>query len=186
MKINPMSTACALAVTAAALATTITGSAATSSDDSTASSQIPQQARVSFAKLRDDLAPLRTPEAAISAGYVPTDTCVALPGTGGMGYHYLNPSLLGSVDPEHPAILVFVPTADGGRTLGAAEWFHADADQDLATSDDKPSLYGVPFDGPMPGHEPGMPIHDDLHAWLFVHNPLGLTSPWNPRVHCPA
>ena len=87
-------------------------------------------------------------------------------------------------DPDHPGILVYVPDHDGGLTLGAAEWFHADADQDLTTDGDRPSLFGIPFDGPMPGHEPGMAIHYDLHAWLFSPNPAGLVQPWNPAVHC--
>lgn len=176
------------AACAAALLTMSTGGALASSVSgaSTSASDVPREARVAFAQLRESLAPLRTPAAAVAAGYLPTDECTELPGTGGMGYHYVNPAYLGTVDPSHPAILVFVPTATGGRTLGAAEWFHPDADQDLSTAEDRPSLYGVPFDGPMLGHEPGMPIHDDLHVWLFDHNPLGLTSPWNPRVSCPA
>jgi hypothetical protein len=50
---------------------------------------------------------------------------------------------------------------------------------------DRPSLFGVKFDGPMLGHEAGMPIHHDLHLWLWKHNPSGLFAMWNPRVHCP-
>ena len=49
----------------------------------------------------------------------------------------------------------------------------------------KSSLFGVPFDGPMLGHEPGMPKHYDLHVWLYERNPAGLFAAWNPRVHCP-
>jgi hypothetical protein len=29
-----------------------------------------------------------------------------------------------------------------------------------------------------------MPIHYDLHVWLYDHNPSGQLSPWNPRVSC--
>ena len=32
----------------------------------------------------------------------------------------------------------------------------------------------MPFDSPMLGHEPGMPVHYDLHVWLYRHNPAGL------------
>ena len=61
-----------------------------------------------------------------------------------------------------------------------------DKDQNLATDDDRPSLFGVPFDGPMLGHEPGMPIHYDLHAWLWKKNPKGKFARWNPTVGtCP-
>jgi hypothetical protein len=30
-----------------------------------------------------------------------------------------------------------------------------------------------------------MPIHYDLHVWLFKPNPAGVFASWNPRVHCP-
>ena len=60
-----------------------------------------------------------------------------------------------------------------------------DADQDLDTNDDQPSLFEMPFDGPMLGHEPGMPKHYDLHVWLYKHNPAGIFAAYNPRVECP-
>lgn len=132
---------------------------------------------------------LRTPEAAIAAGYQPTTVCVELPGVGGMGYHFVNPTYASDdvIDPSHPEVLVFVPAGHGRLRLGAAEYFKADADQDLSTSPDRPSLFGThPFEGPMLGHEPGMPIHFDKHVWLYDHNPTGELSPWNPRVHCPS
>jgi hypothetical protein len=122
----------------------------------------------------------------VAAGFIPTDECTALPdGSAGMGYHYIDPTRIGAApDLAHPAILVYVPTAGGGRTLGAAEWFQPDADQDLTTDGDRPVLGGVPFDGPMPGHGPGMPVHYDLHAWLFQANPDGLFTAFNPKVSC--
>jgi hypothetical protein len=144
------------------------------------------QAQATLAKLRTKLRPLATPEAAVAAEYLPSDDCVAGP-DGGMGYHYVNLDIFfaNPFDPMNPPMLVYVPTADGGRTLGAAEWAAIDADQDLTTDDDRPSILGVDFDGPMLGHEPGQPIHYDLHAWLFEPNPDGVMSPWNPRVTCP-
>jgi hypothetical protein len=30
-----------------------------------------------------------------------------------------------------------------------------------------------------------MPIHYDLHVWLYKHNPAGMFAAWNPRVSCP-
>ena len=33
--------------------------------------------------------------------------------------------------------------------------------------------FGRGFDGPMEGHEPGMPVHYDLHAWVWKRNPGG-------------
>jgi hypothetical protein len=121
-------------------------------------------------------------DAAIAAGYRPSEGCAASP-EGAMGRHYLNPALMGSIDPARPAILLYVPTENGLRLAGV-EWFQADADQDLATDGDRPSLFGQPFDGPMPGHEPGMPAHYDLHAWVWADNPSGVFAPWNPSLSC--
>lgn len=124
---------------------------------------------------------------ALAAGYLPTDTCVALPDIGGMGYHYVNPTLASDsrIDPTLPEILVYYRDGAGQKRLGAIEYFVADADQQLATDDDRPTLMGRPFEGPMPGHQPGMPIHYDLHVWIYKHNPLGELATWNPHVTCP-
>jgi hypothetical protein len=125
--------------------------------------------------------------AAIADGYIPTDDCTELPGVGGMGYHYINPARLvdGEFDLTRPDILLYAPSQDGPRLAGI-EFFKPDNDQNLSTDDDRPSLLGQAFDGPMPGHEPGMPIHYDLHVWLWKSNPNGLFAPWNPRVRCPS
>lgn len=129
------------------------------------------------------------PAAAIAAGYVQVSECTELPGVGGMGVHYLHPDLAGDtvVDPRKPELLVYVPQRDGSLRLGAVEYFVADADQDTTTDADRPSLFGrYAFDGPMAGHEADMPVHYDLHVWLYKHNPAGQLSAWNPRVTCPA
>ena len=181
-------TTAAAVIGAVALAALTATGASAHGDDSTGDHHgraLPAGAQAGLNQLRTELTKYRDPAAAVADGYLPSDACVSLPGVGGMGYHYIKPSLLGTVDPTRPSLLVYVPDRDGGLTLGAAEWFHADADQDLATDDDRPSLYGIPFDGPMPGHEPGMPVHFDLHAWLFTPNPTGLLQPFNPMVHCP-
>ena len=122
-----------------------------------------------------------------SAGYAATGECAEDPKYGGMGIHYANAELIadGELDVTKPEILVYQPTPSGKLRLGAMEYFQADADQDLATDPDRPFLFGMPFDGPMLGHEPGMPIHYDLHVWLYRHNPAGRFAMWNPRVHCP-
>jgi hypothetical protein len=122
------------------------------------------------------------------AGYTETSgECAEDPKYGAMGVHYGNPEYLedGRLDVTKPEVLVYRPTPGGKLRLGAVEYFTADADQDLDTDDDRPSLFGLPFDGPMHGHEPGMPKHYDLHVWLYRHNPAGLFAAWNPRVHCP-
>jgi hypothetical protein len=129
----------------------------------------------------------RDVDAAVAAGYGPASPCEADPKYGAMGIHYANPELVadGELDVTRPEILVYQPTDDGTLRLGAVEYFQVDADQDLATADDRPWLFDVPFDGPMLGHNPEMPIHYDLHVWLYRHNPAGLFAMWNPSVHCP-
>ncbi|MFC5379336.1 hypothetical protein [Aquipuribacter nitratireducens] len=136
-----------------------------------------------LARMRRDLARYTDVEVALADGYVPVSPCEVSP-EGGMGVHYLNPALVGSTDPLAPAVLLYEPTADGGARLLGAEWFAVDADQDLATDDDRPSLLGRAFDGPMLGHSPDMPVHYDLHVWLFEPNPSGVFAAWNPRVDC--
>jgi hypothetical protein len=129
----------------------------------------------------------RSVAAARAAGYATNGECAQDPKYGGMGVHYANEELLadGKLDVTKPEVLVYQPMPSGKLRLGAVEYFQADADQDLATDPDRPYLFGLPFDGPMLGHEPGMPIHYDLHVWLYRHNPAGLFAAWNPRVHCP-
>jgi hypothetical protein len=104
-----------------------------------------------------------------------------------MGIHYTNEELIadGQLDVTKPEILVYQPTRRGKLRLGAVEYFQVDDDQDLATDADRPSLFGMPFDGPMLGHDAEMPIHYDLHVWLYRHNPAGQFAMWNPRVSCP-
>lgn len=125
------------------------------------------------------------PDVAVAAGFKPTDNCVTHETLGTMGFHYVHPKLLAApVAAETPPILVYQPDGDGGRKLVAVEWFQPDADQDLTTSDDRPSLFGRAFDGPMEGHEPGMPRHYDQHAWLWQDNPKGALEAYNPAGSC--
>jgi hypothetical protein len=140
-------------------------------------------------QVRHATAPFRDVEAAKAAGYKPSPhaECAADPKYGGMGIHYGNAKLIadGDLDPLHPEVLVYQPGQNGKLSLGAVEYFKPDADQDLDTNGDRPTLFGMPFDGPMLGHEPGMPKHYDLHVWLFKHNPAGLFAAFNPSVRCP-
>jgi hypothetical protein len=140
-----------------------------------------RRARAATRKFRDL-------DVARAAGYTATmGHCAQDPKYGGMGIHYTNPDLVadGKLDVTKPEVLVYQPTHGGKLRLGAVEYFRPDADQDLATDPDRPFLFDLPFDGPMLGHEPGMPIHYDLHVWLYRHNPAGLFAAWNPNVHCP-
>jgi hypothetical protein len=113
------------------------------------------------------------------------EPCVASP-LGTMGIHAENEALMAdpAIDPLRPELLLYVPKASGKLQLVGVEYWKADADQSLATANDRPSVFGMPFDGPMPGHNPTMPVHYDLHVWLFADNPSGLFAPFNPTLSC--
>jgi hypothetical protein len=122
-------------------------------------------------------------------GYtVAGEPCVAEPGLGAMGIHAVNPALIAdsAIDPAQPELLLYLPKANGKLALIGVEYFKVDADQDLTTDDDRPSVFGHPFDGPMPGHNPTMPIHYDLHVWFWADNPAGMFAPFNPNLSCPS
>ncbi|MBA2720346.1 MAG: hypothetical protein H0U52_14075 [Chloroflexi bacterium] len=80
--------------------------------------------------------------------------------------------------------LLYAPNQDGQLKLVGVDYLKADAGGSLATAGDRPSVFGTPFDGPMPGHGPGMPVHYDLHVWLAERNPNGLFAQWNPAISC--
>ena len=138
-----------------------------------------------IAKVRIATAKYVSVEAALADGYRPDPVCVAAP-PGAMGVHFENPRLFadGVLDIERPEILLYEPMLQGQFRLVAVEYFQADADQNLATANDRPSLFGMPFDGPMPGHNPVMPAHYDLHVWIWQSNPAGVFAQFNPSVRC--
>ena len=103
-----------------------------------------------------------------------------------MGIHAINPALMAdpAIDPRRPEMLLYIPDKHGKlRLVGVEYWKRADQ----VTAGDPPSLFGVTFEGPMPGHGPpgAMPVHYDLHVWLWADNPLGLFAQFNPNLACP-
>jgi len=139
------------------------------------------QQAIQWTKVLFALAKYKDVNKALADGYIPVSGCEALPGQGGMGFHYLHPGLASDLvtDPFKPEILLYAPNSAGGLDLLGPEYFQADAGQA------RPTANGQAFDGPMPGHNPQMPVHYDLHVWLFRYNPAGLFAPWNSRVKCP-
>lgn len=135
--------------------------------------------------VRSAVARYHSVDQAEADGYFAASPCESSP-AGTMGIHYINPALFGpGNDPLQPEILLYTPRADGSLELVGVEYFAVDADQDLATAGDRPSIFGHPFDGPMLGHAPGMPIHYDLHVWVAERNPAGVFAKWNPAIACP-
>ena len=112
---------------------------------------------------------------AVADGYVPNETCSALPGVGGMGYHYVNTTLLDDkVDVAHPEALLYEPGSNGQLNLVAVEYVIPKA---AWTSDKAPTLFGKDFK---------LNAFDlwALHVWVWENNPSGLYADWNPRVSC--
>jgi hypothetical protein len=116
------------------------------------------------------------------AGYVRMSPCIP-----GEGIHFDNAALMEDedIDPEQPEILLYELKRNGRLRLVGVEYFKVDADQDLSTASDRPSIFGRPFDGPMPGHFPGQPVHYDIHVYIWDPSPSGVFVFPNPRVTCP-
>ncbi|MFF0432975.1 hypothetical protein ACFYU9_12205 [Streptomyces sp. NPDC004327] len=132
-----------------------------------------------LAKARDATEKYRSEQAAVDAGYVRTDMCVEDTGKdklGGMGFHYVDPANVGSLDPAKPAAVLYAPDKTGKRVLVAIEYIVPD------TGQPRPKLFGHDLDGP--AVTPGVGNVYTLHAWIFRKNPEGVFTPYNPRVHC--
>ena len=133
--------------------------------------------------------------AALADGFVADLVCVALPGVGGMGFHYVNPERASdaSVDSLSPEVLLYEAEANGRRRLVGVEYFVPVFSNGVpwfgpgdppVVDNPPPVLFGRTFLGPMPGHNPEMPWHYELHVWAWKHNPSGMFASWNPNVSC--
>ncbi len=123
---------------------------------------------------------------ALAAGYLPTNHCVP-----GMGFHYVKPSLMGpGIDPAQPEVLLYAPKPGGGVRLVGVEYLEfappgtEPAEDEHQVDPRGPAVLGQHFNGPMAGHGPGMPVHWDLHVWLWKHNKNGMFAQTNPSVTC--
>jgi hypothetical protein len=158
-----------------------------------------------LAAVRAATAQFHDVNAAIAAGYLdPVGRVCDQIAIGAMGVHSGNAALQGSqaLDPLHPEVLLYLPKPDGGFRLVGVEYIQFVLLRDPATNQvapwtsptpwpsnyqvvtPTPQLFGQTFNGPMPGHFPGMPWHWDLHAWIWANNPTGVFEPWNPAISC--
>lgn len=122
---------------------------------------------------------------ALADGFVPASECGE-----GQGFHFVNAQRLvdSQVEATQPEVLLYVLDGIGGLKLVGIEHVKIDQDQNLATDEDQPELYGQQFQGPMPGHDPlqvtPVPVHYDLHVWLWSEHPTGIFTPKNPALSC--
>jgi hypothetical protein len=160
-----------------------------------------------LAAVRLATAAFHDPDVALAAGYrtdAANEPCVSSP-DGAMGVHAPNFALIADpeLDSTRPEALLYLPNANGKPRLIGVEyvrivllrnpqtnevgpWLSEDpwpAGHEVVTP--TPRLFGQTFQGPMPGHAPGMGWHWDLHAWVWAHDPSGMFAPWNPALECP-
>ena len=131
-------------------------------------------------------------KAAEAAGYVPFQdingiSCIDMPGMGGMGVHYVNPTLINnpSIDAKRPEALVYAPGADGKLHLAALEYLVVKSAWDGLHAN-SPQLFATQhFDETAAPNRFGLPDFYSQHVWVWKSNPAGLLAMWNPNVHCP-
>ncbi|MFJ3925288.1 hypothetical protein [Streptomyces sp. NPDC090022] len=174
-----VSTAAALALAAAAVPGAASAASAVSGADAA-------KAAADRATVYRVTAPYLLHANGVKAGYKPDTYCVVdRAGSGGaLGYPHFNHAYDNSVDPAKPAALFYEDDGRGGKRLVGVQWLVYDRDQNLATDDDRPSLFGKAFKGPSRGNFPGQPVHYALHMWLWKKNPKGTYETYNPAVAC--
>lgn len=143
-----------------------------------------------LADVRKATAPFNEIQNALAANYVKfpdlSGDCVAQPGQGGMGIHYLNATLLENpeLDPLRPELLVYRKAPNGRHELVALEYVVPAPLWD-ALHPQPPVLFGHPFHLLRTPNRYGTPVAlYELHVWLWEHNRNGLFNDWNPAVSC--
>jgi hypothetical protein len=104
--------------------------------------------------------------------------CLNNSGFGGLGYRYINSSLLDAqVDYQQPEAMIYVPGPNGTLRLGAVEYIVPVAAWNV-TNAGWPQMMGRQF------HlNPGLGAYV-LHIWVWENNPSGMFEDWNPNVSC--
>jgi hypothetical protein len=109
------------------------------------------------------------------------DGCIAHPTDGAMGYHWFNHDMIHDteLDPRRPEGLVYAPKSNGRIRLAAVEWIVPKDLWEAEGNTEPPELFGQELHVLNPAL--GWYI---LHAWVWMYNPSGVFSDWNPRVIC--
>ena len=136
-----------------------------------------------LAAVRNATARYHDVENALADGFVADHECVAVPGLGGMGFHYIHLDRLFDIEINllEPEILLYAPSGNGLKLVGVEYML---AIENPGSLPPVPVLFGQDFDGPMPGHGPDQPFHYDLHVWVWSNNPSGMFEMFNPKVGC--
>jgi hypothetical protein len=139
-----------------------------------------------IAQVRRATEPFVEVQAARDAGYAQFQDCVAQPGAGAMGIHYLNETLAfdGLLDPLRPEALMYEPRAGGRLDLVGVEYIVFQQAWDAAHAQ-PPVLFGHPFHLVREPNRYGVPAFYELHLWVWRNNRDGVFNDWNPAVRCP-
>lgn len=142
-----------------------------------------------LAEVRAATAQFHDLDVATEAGYRPLadadgTTCIQdARGAGAMGTHHVRGDLVGdgALDPRRPEALLYDLTGSRPELLGVEYVvFVADWGADRPP----PVLFGRSFSRVGAPNRYGLPPFYALHAWVWEHNPNGMTHDWNPRITC--
>jgi hypothetical protein len=114
-------------------------------------------------------------------------TCIAMPGEGGMGVHFVKGPLVADpgLDIRTPEALVYAPDRDGTLRLAALEFIVDKAAWDAQHSKPPRLFDGRSFDLTTAPNRFGLAPFYSQHVWIWKNNPAGVLAMWNPQVHCP-
>lgn len=103
--------------------------------------------------------------------------CLAHPTDGGMGRHYLDPSLVDdAVSVTEPEVVIYEPMDNGRLRLVAVEYIIPYSIR--GPEETPPTLFGRDF-----LHNPTFQLWM-LHVYAWKENPNGMFATWNPRITC--
>ena len=135
-------------------------------------------------KLHAASARYHSTQQATAAGYEVSSPCVAEPGLGGMGFHWVNGGLVDpAFDPMQPEALVYAPNAEGKLKLVAVEYIVI-AEAWHAANEAPPVLMGQHFHLVGSPNRYGLPPFYELHVWAGKENPNGTFADWHAHVTC--
>ena len=113
----------------------------------------------------------------------PLHECImALDQSGGMGFHWVNGTLVdATLDAAHPEVLVYAPKPNGGLELVALEYVIFDSAVPPGTT---PTILGQALTFVPDGNRYEIPAFWQRHVWLYEKNEAGLFADFNPAVSC--
>lgn len=159
--------------------------ARTSADETAHSGQHKQHTAALARIVRETTRRFRDVEVAKAEGYELMFGCVSGPDDGAMGLHYVNMDLVSdpALDARRPEIVIYEPTAKGGRRLIGADYLVL-ADAWHATNANAPELMGQLMHLIPSPNRYGLPSFYTLHVWAWKPNRNGAFVNWHPDVSC--